>query len=505
MAKEQLHEGARSAEEVVDWKAVKALAHGTGQNASIEFSSLVQKASPEQLIAVLHTTLDAERESDAVEALRCLLRSHDAGRYTLESMLPHLHEGMQSTSGRIRHLCCETLFIGVTNSSLMYVLANTTVASLSLPLLQCLAEDEDESVSAVAHSAFVSLCSSSFAHSVLHSDTIRYCVTVQHKCSTTVRARLLGSLVDVCSNSNAQAAAHAITQAGLLDSLSSLFRSSDTLAALSALESFAEGVETGAISLHAQSHLVQVARGVAADQSADSMLRSKAVVVCGRLLGSTVDSDESMQRKELYSCVEDIAAAVCSGDSHLNESGLEAVGHACNSFPALKTLCTFRAGELLNFTCNFALHKRWNVAYFALRMILRSAPADWSESLRATIFHAVAPNSPSSCVWFIIKQRGDTAADSRALAYDLLIEGVKYKWFAMEMLAHSDLIRAICSADWEEGDSMCRKRFAAVKALAEKVGLSDPRIAKAYYDGPFGTSGMTRGHNAAVDIADRTT
>jgi len=454
------------------------------------------RLDPTALVCALRQSPTVDEERVLVDALASLLHLPDSGSATLNALLPVAPEGLRAPSAAVRALAASALASACRSD----LLSHDAACSISLPLVHLLADDSSDA-STAAHSAFVSLCHSTVALSALHSDTISALSSLcdARTSSSTIAARTLGTCVDACSSDpSSSPVSSALSGAHIFDFLPPLFTSPDLLAAMSALESFADAMEKRVISVSSHPELVHAARQVAADQSTEAMLRAKAVLACGRIIGSA-SAEDLNTRSDLQHCLQDIAAAACSGDSSLSDASFDAIYSACQNPPGAYAILNFNNQELLQRCCSCAFQQGQLNAIYALVALANRAPNDFDDVIRDAIF--CTTSSPANMLWSLLKQRGETAEDGRRLSYSLIINFSGKRWFAQELSSHSDLMRSICSSEWEQNQEMCEHRHEAVKALANTITHSE-QLQRAVNEGPYGISGSEH-RQAAVDVADR--
>nr|XP_043620480.1 uncharacterized protein LOC122592343 [Erigeron canadensis] len=450
------------------------------------------------------------------------------------SLIPHFMSfivvGLQAYSQRVRTLSCKTI------SSLLENLEDNTGLATSLVkeygvyplLLNCLI-DGDEQVAVAATEAIKTLATSKQGIEIIFPATSSETTDITNvaaRCSSLGRVRVLALIVKLFSTSSA--AATLVYNSNLLGLLEAEVRNvNDTLITLSVLELLYELTEVQhGMEYVVQTNILQLLISIIRNSSAESMLRSRAMMISGRLLSKeniiTFIGESGV--KDVISAINERLSTLDNEDADECECALEALGHiGLSSQGAILLLSNASASRHVNNTA-FDLHARGRqlAALHSLGNIVgETRPEnnkllnnDAEERLRRLIYETASNTSklvPSGLVLAILKLE----YEFRIAGYRLITGLAARPWFLVEICSRQEIINKLIDPFTETSKIGMEARYkcceAIYKALASSPNfLSDPALSgtaeqllEAIKKGPYLAKGRQREAQPEVATADR--
>ncbi|XP_050901779.1 uncharacterized protein LOC127108359 isoform X2 [Lathyrus oleraceus] len=273
-------------------EAATDFAHYPGSHSDDSATQFLNRFPLPLIINALRTQFDVPGlETTLVLCLERLFKTK-FGASLIPQYMSFVQVGLQADSQAVRSLACKTVTCLVENLDNSYTVAAHLIKEFNIyPLLLDCLINGDEEVAAGAINAIQKLASFPEGMGIIFpsskgGDTDLGVIASQ--CSSLGRVRVLALVVKLFSVS--MSAASAIHSLNLLSLLEAEIRSTDdTLATLSVFELLYElaEVEHGSEFL-SKTSLFQLLSSIISDDSKDSFLRSRAMMISGRLLSKEI-------------------------------------------------------------------------------------------------------------------------------------------------------------------------------------------------------------------------
>ncbi|KAI3695238.1 hypothetical protein L1987_78230 [Smallanthus sonchifolius] len=483
------------------------------------------------IISALQTKGDVPGLEDAlVDCLEKIFRTKYGA-----SLIPHFMSfivvGLQAYSQRVRALSCKTI------SSLLENLEDNTDLAASLikendvyPLLLNCLIDGDQQVAVAATDAIRTLAGSQQGMEIIFPSTPNETTDITKlaaRCSSLGRVRVLALIVKLFSTSSA--AATLVYNSNLLGLLEAEIRNvNDTLITLSVLELFYELAEVQhGMEYVLQTNVLQLLVSIIRNSSAESMLRSRAMMISGRLLSKenilTLIDESGI--KAVMSAIDERISLLDSQDADEYECALEALGQiGSSSQGAVLLLSNTSAAAKHVVNAAFDLHGRGRqlAALHSLGNIVGGSRdennkllnSDAEETLRRLIYETSSNSTkliPSGLVLSVLKLE----SEFRIAGYRLITGLSARPWFLVEICSRQEIINIITDSYTETTKIGMEARYncceAAYKAFASSSKfLSDPalsgtaeKLLEAIKKGPYLAKGRKHEARPEVATADR--
>ncbi|XP_076930027.1 uncharacterized protein LOC143594652 [Bidens hawaiensis] len=481
------------------------------------------------IISALQTKGDVPGLEDAlIDCLEKIFRTK-YGASLIPHFMPFIVVGLQANSQRVRALSCKTI------SSLLEHLEDNTGLATSLikendvyPLLLSCLIDGDEQVAVAATDAIKNIAVSQQGIEIIFPSTPNDTTDITKlasKCSSLGRVRVLALVVKLFSAS--RAAAKLVYNSNLLGLLEAeIHNVNDTLITLSVLELYYELAEVQhGVEYVLQTNILQLLISIIRNSSAESMLRSRAMMISGRLLSKEnilTFIDES-GIKAVISAIDERLSLQDSQDADEYECALEAFGQIGSSSQGAALLLSNTSAAKRVVNAAFDLHGRGRqlAALHSLGNIVgetrpenKLLNSDAEEALRRLIYET-ASNSPKLIPSGLILSILKLESEFRIAGYRLITGLSARPWFLMEICSRQEIINIITDSYTETTKIGMEARFSCCEAIYKSLAssskfLSDPalsgvaeKLLEAIKKGPYLAKGRKHEARPEVATADR--
>ncbi|XP_019198932.1 PREDICTED: uncharacterized protein LOC109192693 isoform X1 [Ipomoea nil] len=433
------------------------------------------------------------------------------GASLIPHFMPFVVVGLGAPSQNVRRLACTTV------SSLLDNTDETTAVYLILqngvyPLLLSCLIDGDEQVAAAAIAAIKNLAGFTKGLDIIFpasSSEQTHLGDLAAKCSSLGRVRVLALIVKLFSISTTVASK--VYNANLLSLLEKeVGNANDTLVTLSALELLYELVEAQhSMEFLSRTTLLYLLSSIISNASADSILRSRAMLITGRVLSNDnafLFIDEPSYRN-VISAIDRRFAFLGSQDADEFECALEAFGQI--------GLCKKGAAALLSsspapvrhvisaaFDCQH--HGKRLAALHALGNIVGETRSgndvlldgDAEESLRRLIYDTSSKSpklTPSGLLLSVLQQDSEI----RLAGYRVITGLVARPWCLIEIISRQEIVDIVTNKYTETEKIGMEARHKCCEAVYESFTsssklMSDParsglatKLEEAIRSGPY--------------------
>ncbi|ESW05197.1 hypothetical protein PHAVU_011G160300 [Phaseolus vulgaris] len=446
------------------------------------------------IINALQTKFDVpDLENTLVACLEKLFNTK-LGASLIPQYMPFVQVGLQAESQAVRSLSCKTvsrLLENIDNDDKVAASAHLIKDFNIYPLLLDCIIKGDEQVAAVATDAIQKLAGFPEGMEIIFpsgkvGETDLELIASQ--CSSLGRVRVLALVVNLFSVS--RSAASIVYSLNLLKLLEAELRNADdTLVTLNVLELLYElsAIEHSTEFL-SKTSLYELLSSIISNNSVESILRSRAMMICGRLVSKDI----------IYSFTDEpcVKAVIASIDGRLQsldpsdidecETALESFGHIgsstqgatyllSGSSPAARHVINAafeRQGPQGHGKQLAALHALGNISgeTRSKNNIILNAEAE--ENLRRLIYETAARSSkltPSGLFLSVMQQD----AEIRLAVYRMISGLVARSWCLMEICSKDDIINRVTNPIIESTKIGMEARYNCCKAIYQTLTLSD--------------------------------
>ncbi|KAA3453064.1 ARM repeat superfamily protein [Gossypium australe] len=434
--------------------------------------------------------------------------------------------GLKADSQIVRCLSCKTVssFLKNFDDKSIYAIKLIIDCDIYPLLLDCLLNG-DEQVATAAIDAIKNLAQFPEAMGIIFPSNINEAThlgNVASRCSSLGRVRVLSLIVKLFSISSSIASV--IYNSNLLSLLEAEIKNSnDTLVTLSALELLYETVMQLTEVQHGAEFLarttLQLLHSIISNSSMESILRSRALMISGRLLSKEniymfVDEPSA---KSLISAIDVRLGLLDSQDTDERESALEALGGIGSSIQGAVLLLTSfppAARHIVHAAFDRQGGGKQLAALHALGNIVgENRPEDGvilngdaEESLRRLVYEVASESSkltPSGLLLSVLQQ----AAEFRLAGYRVITGLVARVWCLMEICSKPEIINIVTDPTAETTKIAMEARYNCCKAIhrsfmSSKL-VSDPalsgiagKLQEAVQRGPY----LVRKHTEATPV-----
>ncbi|KAL7143370.1 hypothetical protein ABFS83_08G186700 [Erythranthe nasuta] len=464
------------------------------------------------IISALQTNADYPGlENALVDCLERIFRTK-YGASLIPHYMPFVLVGLVADSQKVRRLACIAI------SSLLENTDKTIAVQLVLqhdvyPLLLSCCIDGDEQVAAASSEAIRNLAGYEEGLGIVlpaSTSEATHLGNVAEKCSSLGRVRVLALIVRLFSAS--RSVASEVSRSGLLSLLEAEVRNTnDTLVTLSVLELIYELAEVEhSAEFVSKTSLLQLLSSVISNDAADSILRSRAMMIAGRFLSKEnafAFIDESSFRSVL-SAIDRRFDFLESQEADECECALEALGQIGSSFQGATIILTTApptARHVVKAAFDrqqhgkqlAALHSLGNIAgenRTGNTVLLNSTAED---TLRSLIYDEASKTSkltPSGLLLSVLQQDSEI----RIAGYRVISGLVARPWCLTEIISKPEIIALVTNTHREthkigmENRHRCCEAIYKVFASSSKL-MGDPAFAdmaskleEAIRRGPYG-------------------
>lgn len=450
------------------------------------------------IISALQTKADVPGlENTLVNCLERLFKTK-YGASLIPHFMPFVQVGLQAASQEVRCLACKTVSCLLENSDEKSVSAVKLIIDCNVYplLLDCLVNGNEQVAAASMDAIKILACFQGGTNIVFPAsdNEVTHLRNLAAQCTSLGRVRVLALIVKLFSVSSSVASI--IYSSNLLSLLEAeISNSQDTLVSLSVLELLYEMVEIQhATEILSRTALLQLLSSIISNASLESILRSRAMMICGRLLSKEdtyMFTDEPSVRV-VVSAIDARLSSSESLDTDEFESALEALGQI--------GLSTQGAELLLSSTSPAARHVvyaafdrqgrgRQLAALHALGNLAGEARSENSvilngaaeETLRLLIYEAASRNpklTPSGLFLSVLQQEAET----RLAGYRLITAFVARPWCLMEICSKEEIIDIVTDPSIETIKAAMEARYRCCQAIHKAFTcstklLSDPPLA----------------------------
>ncbi|XP_021821703.1 uncharacterized protein LOC110763262 [Prunus avium] len=449
------------------------------------------------ILNALQTKADVSGlESTLIAALERVFQTK-YGASLIPHYMPFIQVGLTAESHEVKSLACKTVTYLLENLNEGAVSAVRLIVEHNIyPLLLDCLINGNEKVATLSTDAIGKMASSPAGMDVVfpaNTNEATHLGALAAQCSPLGRVRVLALMVKLFSISSYVASA--IHRSNLLRLFEAeINNTNDTLATMSVLEIMYElsEVEHGREFL-STSTLLQLLSSIISNKSMESVLRSRAMMIGGRLLskGNYMFADE-LSVKTVVSAIDRILSSSETQDADECESALEALGQIGSSIQGAQFLLSSsppaarhviyaafdRQGRGKQLAALHALGNISGETRSENSMILTS---DAEESLRRLIYETASKSSkltPSGIFLSVLKQDSET----RLAGYRMLTGLVARPWCLMEICSKQEIINIVTDATTETTKLGMEARYNCCKAIQKAFIMSskvssDPALA----------------------------
>ncbi|KAK3035007.1 hypothetical protein RJ639_033385 [Escallonia herrerae] len=485
--------------------------------------------TPPTILGALQTKSDVPGLEDAL--VTCLERVFKTkyGASLLPHFMPFVVIGLGADSQKVRGLACKTVyFLSENHEESPQLVREYNVYPL---LLNCLT-DGDEQVTTASMDAITRLASTSEGMEIIFPadvDEPRHLGNLAARCSSLERVRVLALIVKLFSISSSVASV--IYNSDLLALLEADVRNAnDTLMTLSVLELLYELAEVQhSTEFLSRTTLLQLLGSIICNASTESILRSRAMMISGRLLSkeNTFMFIDESSVKTVISAIDERLGVLESPDADADECecALEALGQIGSSIQGATLLLLNAppaARRVVHAAFNWqgrgkqlaALHALGNICgetRFDNTKMLNSGA---EESLRRLIYETASNTSkltPSGLFLSVLQEESEI----RLACYRLITGLAARPWCLMEICSRQEIIDIVTDTytettkiGMEARHNCCQAIYKAFMSSSKLIG--DPALAvvaeklqEAVKKGPYLGRKQHREAQPAVMTAER--
>lgn len=427
-------------------------------------------------------------ESALVSCLERIFKTKYGSSF-IPQYMPFVQGGLQAHSQMVRCLACKAFSFLLENvdgdsGTTVQLVIEYDVYPL---LLNCLIEG-DELVAAASSDAIMNLARCHEGISIIfptNSDEATHLKYIAGHCSSLARIRVLALITKLFSISSSVASA--IYESKLLNLLEAeVNNTSDILTTLSALELLYELAESPhGTKFLLRTTLLQLLTSIISNNSLESILRSRAIMINGRLLSSDdifAVTDESSIKNALLA-IDARLELLINQDTDERESALEALGQIGASSQGAALLLSSpmpiarhvvdaafdrhgRAKQLA------ALHALANISgenRLEDGVILND---DTEECLRQLVYATAANSSkltPSGLFLSVLQQDSEI----RFAAYRMIAGLVTRLWCLLEVCSKQEIISIVTDAHVETAKNGMEARYKCCTAISRALLVSN--------------------------------
>ncbi|CAI0439918.1 unnamed protein product, partial [Linum tenue] len=481
------------------------------------------------ILSVLQSRTDSPPGlEDALVACLERLFSTRYGASFIPQYMPFLQMALSADAEKIRRLGCKTV---------AYLLEKSCEEGIASPeqliidhgiyplLLDCLING-NEQVSAASLHAITKIAVSPKGIEIIFPSNNGEATHLRNllvRCSSLGRVRVLSLIVKLFAVSPSVASAvYSSNLLGLLEA--EINNSSDMLVTLSVLELFYElaEVEHGT-ELLSRTTLIQLLTRMISDVTMDTILRSRAMMISGRVL-SADDAFKFCDESGVKSLILAIEGRLLAEtlDANECESALEALGQIGSSVPGATLILTLSpppARHVIDAAFNRQVHGKQLAGLHSFANIsgetrpennrILSAVAE--DNLKRLMYEIASRSSkltPSGLLLSVLQQDSEV----RLAAYRVITGLVARPWCLMEVCSKQDVINKVTDPSTESTKGGMEAKYKCCKAIYEAFSVrfsSNPafsgiaaKLQEAVDRGPYLTR-KNRESQPAVMTADR--
>ncbi|KAL1363435.1 uncharacterized protein [Arachis hypogaea] len=442
------------------------------------------------IINALQTQYDVPGlENTLVACLEGLFKTK-LGASLIPQYMSFVQVGLQADSQPVRSLACKTVTCLIENpGSDCKTLARLITDFNIYPLLIDCLINGNEQVAAAAMEAMKMLAGFPEGMEIIFPSAKGVdsdLGAISSRCSSLGRVRIMALVVKLFSVS--RSAASTIYSLNLLKLLEAEIKNAnDTLVTLSVLELLYElaEIEHGTEFL-SKTSILQLLCSIISDNSAESILRSRAMMITGRLLSKEIIYsfiDESCAKTVISSIDGKLQSLETSARDEC-ETALEAFGQIGSTFEGARLLLSGSQPPARHVTCAAfdrqgpqghgrqlaALHALGNISgETRSENIILNAEAE--ENLRRMVYEAASKSSkltPSGLFLSVLHQDSEI----RLAAYRMISGLVARSWCLMEICSKQEIINIVTDPSTETKKIGMEARYNCCKAIHKSLMMS---------------------------------
>lgn len=504
-------------------QAATEFAYHPGPNSDASAREFLGRFPLPAIINALQTKSDYPAlEKALVDCLERVFRTK-YGASLIPTFMPFVVVGLGAPSQNVRHLACNTVARLLDNAD------ETTGTSLILqhdvyPLLLTCLIDGDEQVATAATDAIKNLAGFSKGLDIIFPRSSRgtQLGDLAVKCTSLGRVRVLALIVKLFSiSSNVASKVYDANLLSLLENEVSN-NANDTLVTLSALELLFELVEVPhSMEFLSRTTLLHLLSSIISNASVNSILRSRAMTITGRLLSNEnafLLIDESSYKNFILT-IDKRFTLLENENADESECALEALGQIGSSKKGatlLLSISSVPGRHVINAAFGHQQHSIKLAALHALGNIVGEARSgndvlldgDAEESLRRLIYETSSktPKLTASGILLSILQQD---SEIRLAGYRVITGLVMRPWCLMEILSRKEIVDIVTDTFTESQKIGMEARHkccqAIYKAFSSSKLISDPsfhglanKLEEAIRSGPY----LRRKHAEAQPLVE---
>ncbi|KAI3466091.1 hypothetical protein Pfo_022754 [Paulownia fortunei] len=509
-------------------EAASDFAHQPGALSDTSAQEFLTRFPLPAIISALQTNADYPGlENALVDCLERIFRTK-YGASLIPHYMPFVLVGLGADSQKVRRLACVAILCLLENTDKRIAVQLVLQYGVYPLLLSCLI-DGDEQVATASTDAIKNLAGYPEGMGIVFPASVNEATHLGNlaaTCSSLGRVRVLALIVRLFSISSSVASE--VSKSNLLSLMEAEVRNTnDTLVTLSVLEILYELVEVQhSAEFLSKTSLLQLLSSIISNGAAESILRSRAMMIAGRLLSKEnafAFIDESSFRTVL-SAIERRFEFMESQEADECECALEALGQIGSSFQGATTVLSTTppiARHVVNAAFDrqqhgkqlAALHSLGNIAgetRVENTMVLNSTA---EENLRRLIYDKASKTSkltPSGLLLSVLQQDSEI----RIAGYRLISGLVARPWCLMEIISRPEIIDIVTNTYTETTKIGMEARHRCCEAIyrgftSSSKLISDPSFAdmasklqEAIKRGPYGARKHTEAQPLVV-TADR--
>ncbi|KAM7498672.1 hypothetical protein LguiA_023086 [Lonicera macranthoides] len=445
------------------------------------------------IINALQTKADVPAlENALVGSLERIFRTK-YGATLIPHFMPFVVVGLGADSQRVRSLACKTVSCLLENDDgSAHLVREYDIYPL---LLNCLV-DGDEQVATASMDVIKNLAASPVCMGMVFPADINEATHLRNlasRCSSLGRVRVMALIVKLFSISHSVASV--VYNSNLLDLLVAEVRNvNDTLVTLNTLEILYELAEIPhSTEFLSQTTLLQLLISIISNDTAESILRSRAMMIIGRLMfkENTFAFIDESSAKTVISAIDQSLGLMESQDADECECALETLGQIGSSIQGAALVLIDSppaARHVVNAAFDWhghgkqlaALHALANISGETRSVSNRMLNGDAEESLRRLIYEKASSTSkltPSGLFLSVLQQESVI----RLAGYRLITGLVARPWCLMEICSRQEIISIVTDTytettkiGMEARHKCCQAIYSAFMSSSKLIG--DPSL-----------------------------
>ncbi|KAL3849168.1 hypothetical protein ACJIZ3_011050 [Penstemon smallii] len=460
-------------------EAASEFAHNPGANSDASAQEFLTRFPLPAIINALQTEAEYPGlENALVDCLERVFRTK-YGASLIPHYMPFVLVGLGADSQKVKRLACVAISCLLENTDKRIAVQLVLQYGVYPLLLSCLI-DGDEQVATASTVAITKLAGYPEGMGIVFPASINEATHLGNlaaKSSSLGRVRVLALIVKLFSISSSVASE--VSKSNLLSLLEAEVRiTNDTLVTLSVLELLYELAEVQhGIEFLSRTSFLQLISSIISNEAAESILRSRAMMIAGRLLSNEnafAFFDESSFRTVL-SAIDRRFEFLESQDADECECALEALGNIGSSLQGAALVLSTSpppARHVVNAAFEHHHHGKQLAALHSLGNIAGETRPEKSmllnnnaeENLRRLIYEKASRTSkltPSGLLLSVLQQDSEI----RIAGYRLLTGLVSRPWFLVEIISKPEIINIVTDTKTETNKIGMEARHRCCEAI----------------------------------------